>query len=220
MPHLPLGLVVAIVALKPAFLAERDGKRAMVLAMWTARKDYFEFCEQHGWQTTAGCNATDAEPPGPPPAIDPRFVDSMLSIGHRNPVVSTFREVHVFILAAVVATVSFRLRRLFPAPAKPTRGETRHFDIVPIILTFPVEEFSPCGSESPLQDDVSSVTTSISRWRPLSPSQWTLRNRRPAQRPLEEELTYVSAGGRRLLLFPLFVRVYWRGATRHFLMER
>ena len=61
---------------------------ATSLAQWTAKKDYFEFCEsvspslssqfwtgfngwQHDWQLP-GCDVIRDQPPGPPPALDPR----------------------------------------------------------------------------------------------------------------------------------------------------
>jgi hypothetical protein len=40
-----LTFIIAALALWPTFSALREGRKATTLAQWTAKKDYFEFCE-------------------------------------------------------------------------------------------------------------------------------------------------------------------------------
>lgn len=65
-----VSLMVAALALWPTFSGTAEGRRATLLAEWTAKKDFFEFCESHDWEIE-GCNVTQVSPPGPPP-VDSR----------------------------------------------------------------------------------------------------------------------------------------------------
>ena len=40
-----ISLIIAALALWPTFSGAGDSRRALDLAEWTAKKDYFEFCE-------------------------------------------------------------------------------------------------------------------------------------------------------------------------------
>nr|KAK4640620.1 hypothetical protein QC761_601035 [Podospora bellae-mahoneyi] len=60
------GLIIACVALWSAIGAMMDGRKAVKIAEWTARKDYWEFCETIEDQED-GCDRVTKEPLGPPP---------------------------------------------------------------------------------------------------------------------------------------------------------
>jgi hypothetical protein len=52
-----VGLVVACVTLWPTFSAMQDTRRALLLAEWTARKEFLEFCEAVGTSVSASTSA-------------------------------------------------------------------------------------------------------------------------------------------------------------------
>nr|CEG03288.1 unnamed protein product [Fusarium pseudograminearum CS5834] len=104
-----LALVVSVLALWPAFAGASDGKRANILTQWTARKDYFEFCETHDWQVS-GCNTTKEEPLGPPPILDPRDTRHGKTVD--NPTEPVSPILHIGIIAMIATVVSLRLRPL------------------------------------------------------------------------------------------------------------
>lgn len=60
------GLIIACVALWSAIGAMMDGRKAVRIAEWTARKDYWEFCETIEDQED-GCDRVTKAPLGPLP---------------------------------------------------------------------------------------------------------------------------------------------------------
>ncbi|KAK4206743.1 hypothetical protein QBC37DRAFT_116412 [Rhypophila decipiens] len=68
---LVLSFVVTAIALWPTFSGAAESKRANLLAEWTARKDYFEFCESHDWDPE-GCQEVKGKSLSPPPVLGPR----------------------------------------------------------------------------------------------------------------------------------------------------
>ncbi|KAM7195245.1 hypothetical protein V8F20_007621 [Naviculisporaceae sp. PSN 640] len=67
-----VSVVIAGLTLWTTLAAIVDTKRAILLAEWTAKKDFFEFCESHDWKIDPARNATKHSPPGPPPVLGSR----------------------------------------------------------------------------------------------------------------------------------------------------
>ncbi|KAK3988350.1 hypothetical protein QBC44DRAFT_104376 [Cladorrhinum sp. PSN332] len=62
-----VGFIITCVTLQPTFTSAADTKKATQLAQWTSNKEFLEFCETHGFNTTAclsAQNLTLTAPPG------------------------------------------------------------------------------------------------------------------------------------------------------------
>ncbi|KAK8126839.1 uncharacterized protein PG998_002598 [Apiospora kogelbergensis] len=64
-----LALFITAISMWPTISAATDGRKAELIAEWTARKDFFETCETHNW-TLAACEKAKGMQLEAPPNFD------------------------------------------------------------------------------------------------------------------------------------------------------
>ncbi|RYP48351.1 hypothetical protein DL769_011210 [Monosporascus sp. CRB-8-3] len=66
-----IGIIVACFALWPTFSSAKDGRKATLIAEWTAKKDFLEFCQSINYKDS-GCDEAKGVSLGPPPNFSGR----------------------------------------------------------------------------------------------------------------------------------------------------
>ncbi|RYP23569.1 hypothetical protein DL765_001083 [Monosporascus sp. GIB2] len=61
-----IAIIVACFALWPTFSSAKDGRKATLIAEWTAKKDFLEFCQSINYKDS-GCDKAKGVSLGPPP---------------------------------------------------------------------------------------------------------------------------------------------------------
>ncbi|KAH6692677.1 hypothetical protein F5X68DRAFT_201386 [Plectosphaerella plurivora] len=62
--------VATIVTVWPTHQSAAEASKALALSLWTATKDYYEFCEGHEWMPP-NCDSVRDVPPDPLPVLEP-----------------------------------------------------------------------------------------------------------------------------------------------------